>query len=174
MRELSPLALLLISMLIIAADCSSSAGPEIAELADGQFIASVDGRDAFTGDAVFDISVPENEWFPDAYEDPVLFLRLITEELRPEGRPVDYVVTVGVTVNAHWDEDSDTLEIGDTMIRNTFIDPASHELYDIVSGSIHITGYTEGLLAGTVDLLVQDNEYRELGLSGSFRALPED
>jgi hypothetical protein len=174
MRYFKPVATLILPLAFLIAGCGSSTGPKPAELTDGRFIASVEGSDAFTGDAFFEISVPENEWFPDAYEDPVLFLRLVTEELRPANRPVEYVILVGVLVNALWDEEIQTLEIGNTMISNTFIDPRTYAMHDIKSGTIRLTERTGGLLAGTVELIIENSAGVEKELTGQFRAVAEE
>jgi hypothetical protein len=173
MRYRNYLSIVFLPFIILITGCSSYTGPKPAELTDGRFIASVEGSEAFSGDAFFEISVPENEWFPGEYEDPVLFLRLVSEELRPANRPADYVILVGVLVNALWNEESQALEIGNTMKRNTFIDPRTYAMHNIRSGTIRLTERTDGLLAGTVDLVIQNvsGSDKEVGLSGSFRAL---
>lgn len=169
-----PVYIVLLQVIILVTGCSSSTGPKPAELTDGRFIASVEGGDAFTGDALYEISVLENEWLPEANEDPVLFLRLVTEELRPPNRPVNYVILVGVLVNALWDEESRMLEIGNTMISNSFIDPRTYAMHDIISGTIQITERTDGLLAGTVELIIKNSSGVEKELTGEFRAVPKE
>ncbi|MFU8860798.1 MAG: hypothetical protein ACNA8K_10260 [Cyclonatronaceae bacterium] len=174
MRYWKPIYIVLLLFIILITGCNSSTGPKPIELTDGRFLASVEGSDAFTGDAFFEISVPENEWFPGEYEDPVLFLRLVTEELKPANRPVEYVILVGILVNVLWDEESQALEIGNTVISNTFIDPRTYAMHDIKSGTIRLTERTDGLLAGTVELIIENSAGVEKELTGEFRAVPEE
>ena len=168
MKRLIQVSSLLIIGVILTIGCSDSTSSISDELVDGKFIANIENQSNFDGDARFEISVPTSEFFPDAFEDPVLFLILKKDEIQ-SGRGI--IINTGLTLNSLWQEDSSEFKLGSTTIRNTFVHPGTFEMHDINSGIIKINEKTQDLLIGDFDIVAVNSLSEEINITGKFRAI---
>jgi hypothetical protein len=169
MKRLIQVISLLIIGIILTVGCSNSTSSISEELTDGKFTASIENQNNFDGDASFEITVPSSEWFPDAYQDPVLFLTLKTGEIQDAQR--GYTINTGLSLNSLWKENSSKFDLGSATFRNTFIHPSSLEMHNIRSGTIKIDKKSKDLLAGDFDLVAANSLGDEFTITGKFRAI---
>lgn len=161
-------------VLFLAANCTSptQSGQEIKDIADGEFIATVDNDYTFTGKASFDTLITNYQSVPEAYQDTIAFLIFKAGEISvPDREPI----TTGIFLNSLWDEENPKFEIGSNIyFLNYYYPPNISSIpysYNIDSGNVIIEEYSEALWTGTFDLIAVDALEDSISITGSFRAL---
>lgn len=168
MKRLIQISSLLIIGVILTVGCSDSTNSITDGLVDGKFTANIENQSIFDGDASFKISVPSSEFFPDAFEDPVLFLTLKKDQIQSQR---GFTINIGLNLNVLWQENSSMFELGSTTIRNTFVHPGTLEMHAINSGIIQIDEKTQDLLSGNFDIVAVNSLGDEINITGKFKAI---
>lgn len=159
--------------LFLTTNCTSptESGEEIRDIADGEFIATVDNDYTFTGEALFDTLITNYQYVSDANQDTIAFLILKAGEIRvPNREPI----TTGIFLNSLWDEDNPKFEVGSNLfLMNYYYPPkisSTSYSYVISSGDVTIEEYSEVLITGSFDLIAKDAFEDTISITGSFRA----
>lgn len=161
-------------ILFLAANCTSptESGKGIEDIADGEFIATVDNDYTFTGEAFFDTLITNYQSVPEAYRDTIAFLTFKAGEISvPNREPI----TTGIFLNSLWNEENPKFEIGSNIYFLSYYYPPNISSipysYNIQSGNVTIEEYSEALCTGTFDLIAVDAIEDSIAITGAFRAL---
>lgn len=174
-----------LALFLLHTACSNSTTSSVLpELEDGMFLAVIDDNRHLEGEALFEITTPSNEYFPDYTYDPVLFLSLKIGkiDLPDMGNGSDRLphrdqieLWTGIFLSSGLDDQDENLRFNmdASIFRQLFVDPATLSMHDVSreKSTVEIMEFSDDLLAGEFTVTAINSLGNEVTINGEFRAL---